>query len=48
MHNEQAAISPSYSIHAGVGTSNYIFIWGMCGENQTFTDMDHIVNKDLK
>lgn len=48
MHNEQAVISPSWSIHSGVGTSNYTFIWGMCGENQTFTDMDGINNLDLK
>ncbi len=48
MHNEQAVISPSWSIHSGVGTSNYTFIWGMCGENQTFTDMDHIGNLELK
>ena len=48
MHNEQAVISPSWSIHSGVGTSNYTFIWGMCGENQTFTDMDHIGTLDLK
>lgn len=48
VHNEQAVISPSWSIHSGVATKNYIFIWGMCGENQTFTDMDHIRNSDLK
>lgn len=48
MHNEQAVISPSWSIHSGVGTSNYTFIWGMCGENQTFTDMDGIGNLELK
>ena len=48
MKNEQATISPSWSIHAGVGTSNYTFIWGMCGENQTFDDMDHISMDTLK
>ncbi len=48
MKNEEAVISPSWSIHSGVGTSDYTFIWGMCGENQTFTDMDHIEMKDLK
>ena len=48
MSNEQAVISPSWSIHSGVGTSNYTFIWGMCGENQTFTDMDHVAMKDLR
>lgn len=46
--NEQAIISPSWSIHSGVGTSNYTFIWGMCGENQTFDDMDHVAMGDLK
>ncbi|SHJ98725.1 5-dehydro-4-deoxy-D-glucuronate isomerase [Paramaledivibacter caminithermalis] len=46
--NEQAVISPSWSIHSGVGTSNYTFIWGMVGENQVFSDMDYIKNCDLK
>lgn len=46
--NEEAIISPSWSIHSGVGTSNYTFIWGMCGENQTFNDMDAVRMEDLK
>lgn len=47
LHNEQAVISPSWSIHMGVGTSNYTFIWGMCGENQEFDDMDNLEPTDL-
>ncbi len=47
VHNEQAVISPSWSIHSGVGTQNYTFIWGMCGENQVFDDMDHLTVSDL-
>jgi len=47
VRNEQAVISPSWSIHSGVGTTNYSFVWGMCGENQTYDDMDHIANKDI-
>ena len=48
MVNEQAVISPSWSIHSGVGTKNYTFIWGMAGENQTFTDMDHVAMDQLR
>ncbi|KEH99082.1 5-dehydro-4-deoxy-D-glucuronate isomerase [Clostridium botulinum] len=48
MKNEEATISPSWSIHSGVGTASYTFIWGMCGENQTFDDMDHVKMQDLK
>ncbi len=40
VRNEEAVISPSWSIHSGVGTGSYTFIWGMAGENQTFADMD--------
>lgn len=47
MHNEQAVISPSWSIHSGVGTRGYTFIWGMCGENQDFDDMDGIPTAEL-
>ena len=48
VRNEEAVISPSWSIHSGVGTSSYSFIWGMLGENQTFADMDAVAMKDLK
>ncbi|MFC1884481.1 5-dehydro-4-deoxy-D-glucuronate isomerase, partial [Thermodesulfobacteriota bacterium] len=48
IHDEEAVISPSWSIHAGVGTSNYTFIWGMVGDNQRFDDMDAINLDRLK
>ncbi len=47
LHNEQAALSPAWSIHCGCGTGNYKFIWGMAGENQAFDDMDQVKPVDL-
>ena len=47
LRNRQAVISPSWSIHAGAGTKNYAFVWGMGGENQEFTDMDAVPIKEL-
>ncbi|GAF64821.1 5-dehydro-4-deoxy-D-glucuronate isomerase [Alkalihalobacillus trypoxylicola] len=46
--NEQAIISPPWSIHSGVGTKNYTFIWAMAGENYTFKDMDFVPMENLK
>lgn len=47
MRNEQAVISPSWSIHSGSGSRAYTFIWGMVGENQDFDDMDGVRNQDI-
>ena len=48
VRNEQAVISPSWSLHSGVGTQAYTFIWGMVGENQVFSDMDHVPMTTLR
>jgi 4-deoxy-L-threo-5-hexosulose-uronate ketol-isomerase len=48
IRNEQAVLSPSWSLHSGAATRSYAFIWGMGGENQAFADMDGINMKDLK
>jgi len=42
VRSEDVVLSPSWSIHSGVGTRSYTFIWGMAGENQTFSDMDDV------
>lgn len=48
VRNEEAVISPSWSIHSGCGTKNYTFIWGMVGENQVFADQDFVPMSDLR
>ena len=48
MHDEQAVISPQWSIHAACATHNYTFIWGMCGENDDYNDMDGCAATDLR
>ena len=46
--NEQAILSPGWSIHSGVGTKAYSFIWGMGGDNVDYTDMDMVATGDLR
>ena len=48
LHNEQAITSPEWSIHAAAGTSNYMFIWGMAGENLDYGDMDKYNYLEMK
>lgn len=48
IQNEQAVISPQWSVHAGSGTSNYTFIWGMAGENLDYGDMDKCEVNELR
>ncbi|MGA8943763.1 MAG: 5-dehydro-4-deoxy-D-glucuronate isomerase [Thermoactinomyces sp.] len=48
MKNEQAVISPPWSVHCGSATSNYVFIWAMAGENKTYNDMDPVGMDELK
>ena len=46
--NHEAVISPSWSVHSGVGSASYTFVWAMAGENQSFDDMDGFAITDMR
>ena len=48
LHNEQAITAPEWSVHSAAGTSNYMFIWGMAGENLNYGDMDKVNVTDMR
>lgn len=48
MRNEEAVISPSWSVHSGAGTHSYSFVWAMGGENQAYDDMDPVAVTELR
>ena len=48
LHNEQAITSPEWSVHSAAGTSNYMFIWGMAGENLNYGDVDKVKVEEMR
>jgi 4-deoxy-L-threo-5-hexosulose-uronate ketol-isomerase len=48
LHNEQAITAPEWSVHSAAGTANYMFIWGMAGENLNYGDMDKVAIDDMR